>query len=60
MKSLNKHILKYESALKLVQECLGQVNALSNELLPAINFAHGQFYTLETSLGLREPRWGKS
>ena len=46
MKSLNKHILKYEPALKFVQENLEKVNVLSDELLSAIDFAHGRFYTL--------------
>ncbi|MBS0649771.1 MAG: hypothetical protein JSR93_01290 [Verrucomicrobia bacterium] len=46
MKFLNKHILKYESALKFLQESLDEVNALSDELLSAIDFSHGQFYTL--------------
>jgi hypothetical protein len=46
MKKLNKHILNFELAQRYVKDTLIDVNVLSEELLNALDFKNGHFFTL--------------
>jgi len=46
MKKLNKYKLDYDRAWEYTQETLDEANTLSSELLKAISFEDGDFFTL--------------